>query len=197
MLFNYEENEIYRVMNERRAAANVIEINTIQECLVKSSEHSWQRIIETNRKPALACRMTSKLLEANGKVYDANKIISIFVESCKKFGVTYYPIKCNIPNFKDKLRQIRLFAKEDNRYVCKACFDVLEVLESDNDLSVDKAEEYITDTDLIREKIDFNCVFKVTNVQTENLPEDYLALRTGKSIYEVAFYGRNPNIWII
>ncbi len=197
MLFDYENSEVYRVMNERRTAANVIEINTIQECLVGKRQHSWQRIKETNRKPALACRMTSKSLEANGKIYDANRIISIFVESCIKYGFTYYPIRCNIDNFKNKIRQIRLFAKENERYVCKACFEVLEVLESDNDLSVDKAEENITDTDFIKERMDFNCLFKISQVQTENLPEDYLALRTGKSIYDVAFNGRNPNIWII
>ncbi|SHL45245.1 hypothetical protein SAMN02745136_04936 [Anaerocolumna jejuensis DSM 15929] len=195
MLFNYDESEVYKVISERRTAANVIEINTIQECLVRKSEHSWQRIVETNRKPALACRMTSKSLDANGKSYNANDIVNIFITSCERFGFTYYPIKCNIENFRDKLKQIRLFVKEEGKYICKACFEVLDIIESDNDLS--QVEEFITDTNFIKSRTDFNCLLKIAQVQTTDLPKDYLALRTGKSIYDVAFYGRNPNIWII
>lgn len=182
-------------MNERRTAANIIEINTIQHCLCGDCNHSWQQIIKEDRKPALACRMTSKPLKSGELTYDGLDIIKIFIDSCNEYDYTYYPIQSDYKNFIGKLKQLRLFVKENDRYICKACFEVIDVIQCDNQIDIYK--DNLIETDFIKEFIRFNCLFKITQVQTKNLPEDYLALRTGKSIYDVAFYGSNPNIWII
>lgn len=194
MIFDYRKNPVYEVMNDRRTAANVIEMNTIEACMIGECKHSWQEIIEQNRKPALACRMTNKNISFNDKVYDAAGIINIFIDSCKKYGYTFYPIKYTNEVFKGKVKQLRLFQKENGKYYCKACFEVEDVIE---DADIMHMSKYWTDKEFILSELEGNCFFKISSVQTIDLPEDYIALRTGKSIYEVAFYGRNPNIWII
>lgn len=186
----------FQALNNRRNLANVIEHQTIKECFEAGQPHSMQRILADNRKPAIAARLTSHALSFKNRLYTGEDIKNIFVNSCTKFGYTYFPLRCDVNNIiKGSIKQLRLFVKQDGKYICKACFDVEDITDISTIQNADPS--YWTDPSFLKACIEGNAIMKISHVTISNLPDDYLTMRTGKSIYEKAFNGSNPNIWIL
>lgn len=92
------------------------------------------------------------------------------------------------------MKQLVLFVKRETGYIPYARFDI-----EDKDHNEKLTKEHV-DT-LVDPTPALNCthktVLKLTNVQTEDLPKNYIGLRSGEDVYKVAFKGSSPNVMVI
>ena len=181
--------------------------NTInQENNKTRQHHSIPSIVEDNRHLAIASRMirkpveftTYKLnskdeLEALGTIaYLGSQIADIFIESVHKNSFCYYPLT---GNWEDTgVKQLVLFVKTDGIYKPYARFSVDKVIKRDN-MTI---EELKTLTDITPVcNSNYKSILKISNVETTNLPTNYIGIRSGVDLYESAFKGSAPNLLMI
>jgi hypothetical protein len=195
-----------------KGARDEITEETLQEAANGSPQpHSIQTIIAQNRDIAIAARMTSKPMlfkrfrasedgilftEGDTKSYSGADIANIFVDSCKKFGSSYYPIAGDWRDL--SVRQLILFVKDDGakKYRAYARFEVASIRPGS---TMSKAEM----ANLVDVSVLAHCTYKsileirLIDTSVDGLPEDFLGNRSGKSVYDVAFLGSSPNILVI
>ena len=157
---------------------------------------SLQNLINEERCPAIAARMTSKplwiskyeIIDDNivmnrnviPKTYTGQDIADIFINSCRKNGFCYYPIKAKQWK-KNGIKQIYLFVKNDNRYSAYARFDIDEVIASSFDISMYNTLIDISPTVSIASEAQI--ALKISNVKTENLPSDFVGIASASKYW--------------
>ena len=143
--------------------------------------------------PFVQCTLNSQgQIEKTGKrAYLGSEIADIFIESVRKNGFCYYPLT---GNWKDtRIKQLVLFVK-DEIYKPYARFKVTEILDSE-DMSVEQLKTLTDITPVCNSK--YKSVLKISNVETTDLPTNYIGIRSGVDLYESAFKGSAPNLLMI
>ncbi len=166
------------------------------------TNHSFRKIIADKRRPAIAARMIShpiKLMKYSYDVYgnckqhgidtyDAQKIVDIIVNSVKNNNSVMYPLTGDWS--KICVKQLYLFIKGTP----VARFKVKEILVSYG-LSDEELCKY-TDPTPIKNSV-YKSVAHITDVETSELPNDFLGNYSGKPISESALKGSRPLIYIL
>lgn len=152
--------------------------------------HSLQTLYRQNRHFALGHRVSQLIAaEAIGKPvlsYTGEGLVSLLVKEILKTGKVYYPINTVLGDA-ERLRQFVLFAKPSKReeYVPVARFRITAIYGKDE-----------TPGKLI--KIAYvKTWLELTDIETENLPQDYLGNTSGAPIYDKAFRGQSPDVYMI
>lgn len=190
-----------------KGCRDTIVLDTINEAENRSPcAHSILSIIAQKREIAVAARMTSRpykwnmcrvegtsiVTDGDSRTYTGQQVAEIVVQSAKQNIadklVTYYPLA---GDWRDTgIRQLILFVKDNQKYRAYARFQV-EAIE----LRKMSKEEMATWIDITPVAYcTYRSVLKIRLLDTENLPEDFLGNRSGKSVYEVAFTGSSPNL---
>jgi hypothetical protein len=166
--------------------------------------HSYKKIIEENREPAIAARMTSRpfifnrcTVASDGSItlgvptkYSGADIANIIIESVQKSKMPIcYPLTGGNWS-KSIIRQLYLLIKGK----AVARFEVKSI-EPSTQLTVAELMAYTDPTPIL------HCTFKsvayITNVTTENLPQDFLGNYSGLPIKDSALKGSSPLIYIL
>lgn len=200
--FSYED---FCVLDKKVREKIICE--TIQRARTNESCHAIDDLVRKNRCLAIAARMTSrpiqwnvKYIDGNGeivksgeiKAYTGDDIANIFVKSVQKNGYCYYPITGDWTN--TQMKQLIIFVKREEGYIPYARFDI-EDKEKNEKLTKKHLDTLVDPTPALY--CSHKTVLKITNVQIEDLPENYIGLRSGEDIYKVAFKGSAPNVMVI
>ena len=155
---------------------------------------SLQTIFKEHRRIAIAARMASKAnIIIDGKKYQGKDIADEYIKSVKEYGYTYYVLTGSSWT-NSEVKQLILFVKEENGYVPYARFNIEKPI-SGSTLPAD-FNTHFTVPDLIK-AFSFKTYLKISDVETENLPKDYLGVTSGIPIYDAAFKGSAPNVLIV
>lgn len=168
--------------------------------------HSIPSIIEDNRHLAIASRMVRKPVEfiqyklnsndelETGKTlaYLGSQIADIFIESVERNGYCYYPISGNWEDI--GVKQLVLFVKNDSIYKPYARFSIDEVIRCEN-MAIKELKTITDITPVCNSK--YKSILKISNVETSDLPTNYIGIRSGVDLYESAFKGAAPNLLMI
>ena len=180
--------------------------NCIKQANGEETKHSLCDIVKQNRHLAIAARMTSKplqwyyrTLDTKGnitcselKAYTGADVAQIFVESVQKNKFCYYPLT---GNWKDTgVQQLVLFVKTKGTYMPYARFHIDDIVPN-TQMTANQLSTLVDITPALNCK--HKSLLKISEVETENLPSNFLGLRSGKDLYEVAFKGSSPNIMMI
>lgn len=177
----------------------------VQQCILKATfeefetgkiqQHSLQTILRQNRMLSVGCRMLGRgTVTVNGKSLTGKDIADIYVESVRRYGTSYYPLTGDWT--KTDVKQLVLFVKKSNKYLPYARFAIEEVILSD--AQPDDFNQHCTETDFMKNGgFRYKTILKISDVQTTDLPESFIGVRSGMDIYESAFHGSSPNIFIL
>lgn len=166
------------------------------------TNHSYSQIIKQEREPAIAARMLSKpkafpkcSLNNNGSItmapsptiYDAKAIVKIFVDSVTQNGQAPYPLTGDWS--KTLVKQLYLFISG----TAVARFTIK---------SVQKGQIPLSDfQNLLDPTIVLHMTYKsyaiITDVKTNNLPQDFIGNYSGMSVHKTSFKGSAPLVYII
>lgn len=185
--------------------ATITEATINQENSKTKQHHSISSIIEGDRHLAVSSRMTripveftqctlnskNEIEEVGKRAYLGSEIADIFIESVRKNGFCYYPLTGNWKA--TGIKQLVLFVK-DEIYKPYARFQVTEILDSE-DMSVEQLKTLTDITPICNSK--YKSVLKISNVETTDLPTNYIGIRSGVDLYESAFKGSAPNLLMI
>ena len=155
---------------------------------------SLQTIAAENRRLGLACRMPGKdLLVVNKIAYTGRDIANVYVESVMQNGKMYYPVAYDM---KADIKSLVLFVKPfaGKTYIPYARFDVEDVISTST--QPDDFNSLSTVPDFLS-AFKYTALLVISNVQTTNLPTDYLGVTSGASIWERSFKGSCPSIVIV
>lgn len=167
--------------------------------------HSIQSIVDDNRHLAIASRMIRKPVEftqcklnPNGekelganRAYLGSEIADIFVNSVKKNGFSYFPLSGTWKT--TGVKQLVLFVK-DGIYKPYARFKIDVIIDSE-DMSVEQLKTLTDITPVYNSK--YKSILKISNVEIDNIPKNYIGIRSGVDLYECAFKGSAPNLLMI
>lgn len=175
-----------------------------EEALGNATNHSYSALIRQKREPAIAARMTSRpislmkycydattdsFVPKGADYYDAQMIVNIIVDSVKNNTTPVpYPLT---GNWSDVLvKQLYLFIRG------KACarFRVESVCKS-NGLSNAELKKFTDPTPIINSV--YKSVAYITDVETSDLPDDFLGNFSGISVKDSAFKGCRPLVYIL
>ncbi len=188
----------------KQACEKIID-ETIQEIDTGiPSDFSFQAIIREGRKPALAARMTSKVLVfqrarlgQDGLIsiegtqrYSGQNIADIFVNSVRTSSYTFYPITGTLPT-QGGLEQLILFVKGKEKYEPYARFNITDI-KYITAITNSMASTLVDVTPIFN--MHYTSVLKIENVVTNNLPQNYLGNASAEGIYQKAFKGAAPVI---
>ena len=177
--------------------------NYDEACGIEVS-HSYKQILEQNREPAIAARMTSRPLAfnrctvaTNGSIsyaaptkYSGADIANIIIESAKQSAKPLcYPLTGGNWS-KINIKQLYLFVNKK----AVARFEV-DSIKTCTQLTTDELIAYTDPTPVL------HCTFKsvayIKNVTTDNLPQDFIGNYSGLPIKESALKGSSPLIYIL
>ncbi len=194
-----------------KAVKDLIQEETYQEIITgKQYKHSLQTITKENRTVAVGARMTSRPFNWNQFTLNLNNsqivatgssckytgkdIADIFINSVLKHGNSYYPLPGDWR--KNGVQQLVLFIKDNaaKRYVPYARFSIDEIISSSR-MTAAQLANIIDITPVCY--CQYKTVLHISDVQTTNLPTDYIGNNSGVSIYDLAFSGSSPNILMI
>ncbi len=172
--------------------------------------HSYQTITKEGRDFSIGARMISTSTDnweiyilKNGKIiptgsyksFTGKMIADIFVDSVNRYGKTYYPLTGDFTKI-EGLNQLVIFVKDRtrNKYLPYARFIISEIIKQDQ-LSIQQAT-FVTDiTPIIH--YEFKTLLELKEVETQNLPLDFLGNTSGVGVYQRAFKGCSSNILMI
>lgn len=160
---------------------------------------SLQTIAAENRRLGLACRMMGKdLLVVNKIAYTGRDIANVYVESVMQNGKMYYPVAYDM---KADIKSLVLFVKSSAgktyipyTYIPYARFDVEDVISTST--QPDDFNSLSTVPDFLS-AFKYTTLLVISNVQTTNLPTDYLGVTSGVSVWERAFKGSSSSVVIV
>lgn len=166
------------------------------------TNHSFKKLIEQNRRPAIAARMISRPIklmrysyDTNGNciqhgvdTYDAQRIANMIIASVMNNGQLKYPLTGDWS--KTYVKQLYLFIS--GKPVAR--FKV-ESIEKSNGLSDKELSKYIDPTPI--KNSTYKSVALISNVETSGLPNDYLGNYSGLPIRDSALKGSRPLIYIL
>lgn len=173
----------------------------------ETSEHSFDDIVKNNRHIGIAARMTSKPqqweevnTDSNGgvnytgkiKAYTGQDIADIFVNSVKLNGFSFYPLTGDWRTV--GVVQLVLFVKTAEGYCPYARFDI-DAVELNNELTAEHLSKLTDATPALH--FNHKSILRISNVQTDNLPQLFLGLRSGTELQQTAFKGSAPNVMMI
>ncbi len=186
---------------------NRITQDSIKKANGEASAHSFDDIVKENRHIGIAARMTSKPQQwkevrtdsdgdisytGNIKAYTGQDIADIFINSVKLYGYSFYPLTGDWR--KSNVTQLVLFVKISGVYCPYARFEIDAVVLNDKLTSTHLSK--LTDPTPA-----LNCTHKsllqISEVQTNNLPQLFLGLRSGTELQQSAFKGSAPNVIMI
>lgn len=156
--------------------------------------HSMQSIIAESRQLGLACRMLGKgMTIINGKSYTGKEIADVFVNSVITNGSIYYPVTGVWT--KTPVKCITLFVKDDTKtYQPYAKFHIADVIKTStppaNFNSLCVIPDFLTG-------FTYQSLLLLDDVQTTNLPTNYLGVTSGVCVRKRAFKGGAANILVI
>lgn len=175
------------------------------EACGKEVNHSYNKIIEQHRKPAIAARMTSRpltfnkctvlddgaILQGDPVKYCGMDIANIIIDSARKSDKPiYYPLTGGNWSKIDNIRLLYLFV--GGKAVAR--FEV-DVIQNRTQLTADELKAYVDPTPILHTT--FKSVAVIHSVTTDNLPQDFLGNYSGLSIKESALKGSSPLIYIL
>lgn len=186
------------------ALRETIDEENFKEALGKSTNHSYKQIVSQGRRPAIAARMISRPREfsvfsidksgnivLNGRAtYDANRIAQIFIKSVAKNGHAPYPLTGDWSKIQGKVKQLYIFisGKAVARFAIKS-------IQKSTQIPVHELQKLTDPTPVL------NSTFKsyaiITDVETVNLPQDFIGNYSGKSVHSTAFKGSSPLVYIL
>lgn len=171
-----------------------------------STNHSFRKLIEQNRCPAIAARMISRpkkltrykydadgnCIQCGSETYDARRIADIIVNSVTNNGELIYPLTGDWS--KKCVKQLYLFINGTP----VARFKVKSIEKCDG-LSDTELRKYVDPTPIINPvtKFRYKSAAHICDVETSGLPDDFLGDYSGKSIYDSALEGGRPLIYIL
>ena len=171
-----------------------------------STNHSFRKLIEQNRRPAIAARMISRPksfvrcdYDADGnciqygvETYDARRIADIIVNSVKVKGDLMYPLTGDWS--KKYVKQLYLFI--NGTPVARFKVKAIEKIDGLSDMELRK---YVDPTPIINPvtKFRYKSAAHICDVETSGLPDDFLGDYSGKSIYNSALEGGRPLVYIL
>lgn len=172
----------------------------------KVQPHSISSIINQGRDIAICSKMTSKPLNwtmfkliegqlgTNGdsKKYSGIDVAKIFTDSARISGRTFYPLAGKWDNH--GVSQLILFVKSDIGYSVYARFNVKSI-QTKSVMSTQEMETLI-DLTPVGHCI-FDSVLEIELIDEVDIPEDYLGIRSGDSVHNVAFKGSSPHVLVI
>ncbi|MDE6425209.1 MAG: hypothetical protein K2K89_03605 [Ruminococcus sp.] len=176
--------------------------NFDEACGIQTN-HSYSAIIRQKREPAIAARMVSRpvtlmkysydaagnLISHGATSYNATQIVNIIVESVRQNTTPLpYPLTGDWTNY--PVNQLYLFIRG------KACarFTVKEVSKS-NGISTAELQKFTDPSPIIAST--YKSVAYITDVVTDNLPDDFLGNFSGISVKDSAFKGCKPLVHIL
>ena len=193
-------------------ARNEIYEQTMAEIKTKSCmPHSYQTLLKENRAFSVGVRMSSsdrlfdqhklqagKLTPTGNLVsYSGSQIADIFVNSVRQNHTCWFPLSGDFSNVFG-LKYLYLFSKiaytNTRKYIPFARFTISSVLKQE-ELTEQQLKTF-TDPTLIA-YCNFKSVFEITDVKTNDLPQDYLGNASATSVYARAFRGQNPYVLMI
>lgn len=167
--------------------------------------HSYRKIIEQNREPAVAARMTSRpftfnrcTVAADGSIsyaaptkYSGADIANIIIESAKlSTKPLCYPLTGGNWSKNKNITLLYLFV--NGKAVAR--FEV-DSIKTCTQLTTNELMAYTDPTPVL------HCTFKsvayIKNVTTDNLPQDFLGNYSGLPIKDSALKGSSPLIYIL
>lgn len=175
------------------------------EACGKKVNHSYRKIVEQNRKPAIAARMTSKPVKFNKCIvlnnggivqgepikYCGMDIANIIIDSARKSNEPIcYPLTGGNWSKIDNIRLLYLFVSGK----AVARFEV-EKIDNRTQLTVEELQAYVDPTPILHTT--FKSVAVIHSVTTDNLPQDFLGNYSGLPIKESALKGSSPLIYIL
>lgn len=190
-----------------KGTRDLIQNHTYEEILKdEKQKHSLQTIVAENRQIAIGARMTSRPITlsqferqegktvavGSSKRYSGKDIADIYVQSVKMHGKSYYPIAGDWIN--TGVSQLILFVKDSNlkKYIPYARFGISHFL------TTMETEQFDCLTDITPFCFStYKTVLEITNVETQNLPSDFIGNNSSLSIYDLAFKGPSANILMI
>lgn len=192
------------------AARNEIIQETLIEIKTNTRQpHSYQSIISQNRGFSVGIRLSAtdrlfethiltddKLVPTGHMLYWSGRDIGdVFVQSVLKSGKTYFPISGDYSRI-EGLRYLYLFSRmpQAKAYQPFAKFEIVAIT-SQEQLDLPQMRTLTDPTTFAYST--FKTIFEITNVETDNLPEDMLGNASGISIYDRAFKGQNPAVFMI
>lgn len=192
------------------AARNEIIKETLLEIKTKTRQpHSYQSILAQSRGYSVGIRLssTARLFETHiltddklvptGKMlyYSGRDIGDVFVKSALLSGKTYFPVSGDYSRI-EGLRYLYLFSRtpQAKAYQPIAKFEIVAIT-SQEQLDLLQMRTLTDPTPFAYST--FKTIFEIANVETDNLPEDMLGNASGISIYERAFKGQNPAVFMI
>jgi len=189
MIFNYAE-----FSEQPRLVQQFILKDTFKELTTGEKQlHSLQTILNQNRMLAVGCRMLGRGgVTINGKIFTGKDIADVYVNSVLNYGFSYYPLTGDWT--KTDVKQLVLFVKNSNKYVPYARFAIDEVILSDtqpNDFN-----QHCTEADFLN-GFKYKTILKISEVQITDLPKSFIGVKSGMDIYDCAFHGSSPNIFIL
>ena len=184
------------------ALRETINEENFKEAFGQPTNHSYKQIVSQGRLPAIAARMISRPREFsvfsisnsgniifNGKrTYDANGIAQIFIDSVRQNGQAPYPLSGNWSNISVKQLYIFISGKAVARFAIKS-------IQKSTQIPVHELQKLTDPTPVL------NSTFKsyaiITDVETVNLPQDFIGNYSGKSVHDTAFKGSSPLVHIL
>lgn len=166
------------------------------------TNHSFKKLIAQNRRPAIAARMISRPIklmrysyDANGNciqhgiaTYDAHRIADMIVNSVKTNGALRYPLTGDWSQVYVKQLYLFISGNPIARFKVKA-------IEKSNGLSNTELRKFIDPTPIIHST--YRSIALISDVETSELPNDFLGNYSGLPIRDSALKGSRPLIYIL
>ena len=159
--------------------------------------YSIRSILEAHRELSVGCRMLGRgTITIDGNELTGKDIADMYKNNVKAGNTTYFPL---IGKWEHTgIKRLVLFVKERNKYIPYVSFEIADILtQTEQSNPPEDYTEFGIPPKTFLSSFKYKTLIKIKSLTEVELPDSYLGVSSGKDIYECAFLGSSPNIFIL